>query len=60
MRLFIHPINFQAYEDDGNPRRYWLWRNDVGWVYRDHVIEGLQAQSQVVSFISPNRATPRS
>ena len=44
MRLFIRPIDFQAFEDDGNPRIYWLWHNEHGWIHRDHVMLGLKAQ----------------
>jgi hypothetical protein len=57
MRLFTNPINFKQYEDDGNPRRYWLWRHDVGWVHRDHVMEGLKPQSRIVHFSSPEPNT---
>ena len=57
IRLFIRPINFRAYEDDGNPRRYWLWTNSEGWIYRDHVIAGLQPLDSVVHFTSPERNT---
>lgn len=57
IRLFIHPINFRAYEDEGNPRRYWLWTNQNGWIYRDHIIEGLQAQDRHYNITSPERVT---
>jgi hypothetical protein len=57
MRIFIRPIDFQSYEDDGNPRRYWLWTNSEGWIHRDHVIEGLQPLERVVHFTSPERNT---
>lgn len=38
MRLFVRPIKFRQFEDDGNDRRYWLWTNDRGWVHRDFVM----------------------
>jgi hypothetical protein len=38
MRLFIRPINFRQFEDDGNDRRYWLWTIDRGWIHRDFVM----------------------
>lgn len=53
MRIFIRPIDFCAYEADGNPRRYWLWTSSEGWIYRDHVIEGLQPLGRVVNLVSP-------
>lgn len=40
MMIFLRPINFQKYEDDGAKRDYWAWINDrIGWVYRDWVVE---------------------
>ena len=57
MRLFINPINFKQFEDDGNDRRYWLWTNDNGWIYRDHVIEGLKPLSQSFEISSPEPTT---
>jgi len=53
MRLFKGPINFAAFEADGNDRRYWLWTNDNGWIYRDHVINGLQPLSAQVDLSTP-------
>ena len=61
IRLFIRPINFRAFEDDGNERRYWLWTNDKGWIHRDQVIEGFQAQESRVQFsaVTPNTKSVR-
>lgn len=57
LRLFIRPINFQQFEDDGNPRRYWLWTNSEGWIFRDHVMMGLQPLSAEVNLTTPERVT---
>ena len=57
MRLFVKPINFQAYEDDGNTRRYWLFTKDNGWIHRDQVIEGLKPQESFVKFTNPEKNT---
>lgn len=45
LRLFLSPINFTAFEDDGNLRNYWLWTNDRGWIHRDYVMN-LRAEAQ--------------
>jgi len=58
MRLFFRPIDFAAYEADGNPRRYWLWTNDRGWIYRDFVMSPDAApQTAAWEFTSPERNT---
>ena len=61
MRLFINPINFKQFEDDGNIRRYWLWTNDLGWKHRDYVMSPDAApQARSWEFTSPERNTPAS
>lgn len=58
MRLFINPINFKQFEDDGNDRRYWLWTNDSGWIYRDYVMDPqAPAQTRTWEFTNPERNT---
>jgi len=36
--LFLRPIQFQSYEDDGHLRNYWLWTEMKGWMHRDHIM----------------------
>jgi hypothetical protein len=57
MRLFKRPVNFQQFEDDGNDRRYWLWTNNQGWIYRDHVMLGLQPLDRHVDLSTPEPVT---
>ena len=40
--LFARPIDFTRFEADGNPRLYWLWTTEQGWIFRDHIMLGLQ------------------
>ncbi len=44
--LFLSSINFKSYESDGNRRNYWLWNSQLGWVHRDHVMNGLKANER--------------
>ena len=53
MRIFVRPINFQQFEDDGNDRRYWLWTNENGFIYRDHIMMGLQPLDRHVNLNTP-------
>lgn len=61
MRLFVRPIDFQRFENEGNPRLYWLWTNDNGWIFRDHVIEGLKPLDRHIdlSWPEPNTKTAK-
>ncbi len=54
MMLFLRPISFQSYEDDGHLRIYWLWTQANGWIYRDHVMAGLKAQEREVRIDEPS------
>lgn len=36
--IFLKPIAFTKYEDDGNLRDYYLWTDNYGWKHRDHLM----------------------
>ena len=57
MRLFKRPINFAAYDADGNDARFWLWTNEHGWIYADHVRHGLKPLDRHVDLSTPEPNT---
>ena len=52
-RLFTKEANFQAYEDDGNLRTWWLYIPGKGWVHRDHVMLGFKPLTRTISISDP-------
>lgn len=38
IQLFVNPINFQAFEDDGHSREWWFFHPSNGWMHRSQVM----------------------
>lgn len=57
--LFLSPINFRKYEDDGNLRTYWLFHQENGWMHRDQIMVRQEAQERFpdIKTPEPNNAT---
>jgi hypothetical protein len=55
--LFVRAIDFHQYEADGNCRLYWLYTRENGWIFRDHIIEGLKPLDRHVDLTLPERNT---
>jgi hypothetical protein len=53
IRLFRRPIHFAQWDADGNDARYWLWTNDQGWIFADHVRHGLKPLDRHVDLSLP-------
>ena len=53
VRLFFHVVNFKRYESDGGIPNYWLWNGELGWLHRDHLINGLKPQSRILDLNPP-------
>ena len=41
--LFLRPIQFTQWEADGGIPNWWMFTQDLGWMHRDHVMNGHQA-----------------
>lgn len=61
MLLFLRPINFKEWEDDGNIRSYYLFDRQYGWMHRDQIMVRQEAQVANPKIMTPEpnrRFTP--
>jgi len=57
MLLFLRPINFTAWEEEGNIRSYYLFDGQYGWMHRDQIMVRREAQiaNPTIETPEPNR-----